>query len=151
MTSTRVMIGALAVMALAAADAGAVRFQPAGRKPDAQASVAVSGVGGMVALAVSQRTREIGLRRTLGARAWDIAMLVMRRELAAVTLGLACGVLLMSAAADPLRAFLFDVEPADAATIGAMCGLFALASLVGCGAPVRRALRVDPNEVLRQE
>ncbi|HLB36713.1 MAG TPA: FtsX-like permease family protein, partial [Gemmatimonadales bacterium] len=113
--------------------------------------LAALGVYGVVARAVQQRLREVGIRIALGARPVEVRRLLVRQGLAPVLvgvgLGLAGGLLL----ARVLRSLLFQVTAWDpvafAAAVLLLVGVAALATYL----PARRATRVDPMVVLRYE
>ncbi|MEW6322279.1 MAG: ADOP family duplicated permease [Acidobacteriota bacterium] len=113
--------------------------------------LAFLGIFGLLAYAVSRRTREIGVRVAVGAASVDIIALVLREGLLIAAAGLALGVPLAVAAGRLLEAVLFGVSAFDAATYavasGLLLGLAALAGLV----PARRATRVDAATALRSE
>jgi ABC-type lipoprotein release transport system permease subunit len=105
----------------------------------------------VIAYAVAQRTREIGIRVALGAGAGDVTRNVlaqgMRLALAGVVLGLAAAV----PASRFLESLLFGVGRMDSVTFLTVPGLLVLSALLACYLPARRAARVDPVEALRTE
>jgi putative ABC transport system permease protein len=111
--------------------------------------LAAVGIYGVVSCSVSERTHEIGVRMALGARAADIARLVlgrgMRLTLTGVTAGLAGAVIVTRF----MSGMLFGVTPNDPLTFGAMAALLAGVAMAACWLPARRASRVDPMTVLR--
>jgi putative ABC transport system permease protein len=113
--------------------------------------LAAIGVCSVLTHAVSQRTREIGVRMALGARPSGIASLVVREGLWAAGIGVAVGLLAALAGTRLMHTLLFDVTPTDLATFVAvpvaLLGAAALASWL----PARRAMRVDPITILRRE
>ena len=109
------------------------------------------GLYGVMALIVTQRTRELGIRFALGATRADVLRLVLGQGVALIGIGLAAGLLGASAASRALRSVLYNVAPLDpAALIGALVTL-SLVALIACFLPARRASRVDPIEALRME
>ncbi len=111
--------------------------------------IAISGLGGLMALSVRQRASEIGVRMTLGATPERVLSLVLRQGLALVMLGLAlgaAGALVLSRLA---AAFLFGVEATDPATYLISSALFLAAATAACWLPARRAAALDPLLVLR--
>ena len=103
----------------------------------------------MVAFTVQRRTREIGIRRAIGATAADIARLVVGRTLRLVVTGLAAGAAAGAAGAFVLGSFLVGVSPLDPTTMaGAAILLLSLAALAGA-VPAIRATRLDPVASLR--
>jgi predicted permease len=114
-------------------------------------SVASVGIYGVVAYAVSQRTRELGIRMALGARKLDVILLVARRNLGFVLLGVPIGLGIALVLGRAASRFLFGVNPANAPVMVTMSlviiGVGAVASYI----PARRALRVDPLLSLRTD
>jgi predicted permease len=114
-------------------------------------AISVIGLYGVVAYAVTQRTREIGLRMALGADSVAVAKLVLGDSGRLVVMGGVLGLLIACAATRSLRAFLFDITPTDAvAFLGATAFLIVVA-LMATLAPTWRALRIDPNDALRAD
>ena len=109
------------------------------------------GLYAVVAHSVSQRTREIGVRITLGATSRAILALVFRQGLTQLAVGLIVGGMAALAATSVLRAMLVGVTPADPLTFGAVALVLALAGVLGCAIPGRRAIRIDPVIALRRE
>ena len=116
-------------------------------------ALALSAVGiyGVIAFAVSQRTREIGIRMALGADRRAVRELVMRDGLRLTLWGLGLGLAGAVAAARLLAGFLFEVRPADLATHAAVTLVLLAVALAACWIPARRASRVEPMEALRSE
>lgn len=113
--------------------------------------LAMLGIYGVMAYAVSQRTHEIGVRIALGAHPKNVVMMVVREGLGLSGVGLAVGLLLAAILAQLLRAVLFGVSPLDPVSLGGGLFLLALAS-VGASLPAAlRAARVDPVKSLRAE
>lgn len=113
--------------------------------------IAASGIGGILALSVSQRTREIGVRLALGAEPSNVRNMVMRQGMLLVLGGLGFGVAVAFTMTGLLKAFLFNVSPTDPWTAGGVCLLLALTALVACYIPALRATRIDPLVALRHE
>jgi predicted permease len=113
--------------------------------------LATVGVYGVVAFAVSQRTREIGIRMALGASQRDVARLVLRRGMAPVWIGMLIGAGSALAVTRLLASFLYGVSVTDPATFAAVALLFGIVSLVAAYIPARRATKVDPMIALRCE
>ncbi|HEX8724440.1 MAG TPA: ABC transporter permease [Gemmatimonadaceae bacterium] len=111
----------------------------------------LAGVGlhGLLAFAVSQRAREIGVRMALGANAGNVVAMVVRRGVSLAVLGVLPGLALAYAAGRAMQAVLFQVSPADPGTLTAVVVLVIVMTLAGCVVPARRAARVDPMRVLR--
>ncbi|HVF34557.1 MAG TPA: ABC transporter permease, partial [Candidatus Saccharimonadia bacterium] len=111
--------------------------------------LAATGIYAMLAFAVAQRTREIGVRRALGALDAGIVRMVMGQGMRQLAVGLAIGLVLGFGLAQVLRNVLFGVETFDPLTFGAVGVVLALAMLIATFAPTRRALRVEPMQALR--
>jgi predicted permease len=109
------------------------------------------GIYGVVAYAVTQRTREIGLRIALGAERSAVAGMVLRYGSAMVGIGLAIGLLSAFAATRVLRSLLYDVQPTDPTTFVSLTVLTGLVALAGTAAPAWRATRVDPLIALKSD
>ena len=109
------------------------------------------GLYGVMALIVTQRTREMGIRFALGASRGDVLWLVLGQGAVLVGIGLTAGLLGAFVASRALRSVLYNVAPLDpAALVGALLTL-SLVALIACFLPARRASLVDPIEALRME
>jgi predicted permease len=111
----------------------------------------LSGIYGVMSYWVGQRTREIGVRMALGAKAADVTRLVVLEGMRLTLVGAAVGVPLAWAATRLLSAVVPGLGPTDATTFGAVIGLFTVVALAACYIPARRAARVDPLVALRVE
>jgi ABC-type antimicrobial peptide transport system permease subunit len=109
------------------------------------------GVYGLLTYMVSQRTRELAVRRALGAQARAIVRLVLREGLAVTGIGIVAGVALAYPLARAMGALLLDVRPADPPTLAVATTLCLVTALAGCLAPAIRAARVDLLAALRAE
>jgi predicted permease len=109
------------------------------------------GIYGVTAYAISRRTREIGIRMTLGAQRADVVRMVLRQGMSLVAIGAAIGLLLAAAAGRVLGRLLFGLPPLDPVTFGGATLLFAAIGLAACYVPIRRATRISPVEALRYE
>ena len=109
------------------------------------------GLYGLLAYSTARRTREIGVRVALGARPGDISRLVLREGLQLTVTGIACGLAVAWATTRLLQNLLYGVRSTDGVSIAAAVGVLLAVALLACGLPVRRALRVDPAEALRDE
>ncbi|MGH9854694.1 MAG: FtsX-like permease family protein, partial [Blastocatellia bacterium] len=109
------------------------------------------GLYGVMAYAVSQRRREIGVRLALGARQRDVFRLVIKEGMTLVAAGVALGLAGAIAGTRLLTAFLYGVEPTDAATFIGVALLLAVVALLANYLPARRAARTDPMQALRAE
>jgi len=113
--------------------------------------LAATGIYGVMAYSVSRRVQEIGIRIALGARLDDILMLVLRQGMGLTLAGLLIGLAGGLAVARLLSGLLFEIQPNDPPTFGAVTVLLALVALFACWWPARRAARVDPMVALRAE
>jgi len=113
--------------------------------------LAALGLYGVIAFAVAQRTREIGIRMALGARASEVVRVVVRESVTLVTVGLAIGLAIALAATKPLGALLVGVAPGDPVTLLGVALVLVLAAVLASLVPARRAARVDPLVALRQQ
>ncbi len=113
-------------------------------------SLAALGLYGLIAYAVGRRTREIGVRVTLGARPLDVARLVVREGLWPAALGVALGLAGALAAARLVSKLLFGVGPTDALTLAEASLLLLLVAALASALPARRALRMKPSVALRE-
>jgi len=127
---TMVLLGAFAVLALVLASVG---------------------LYGVMALTVTQRTRELGIRMALGAERTNIFKLVLGQGMTLMVIGIGIGLVGAIAAGRALMSLLYNVGAIDAgAVITAVISLL-LVALIACCVPARRATRVDPIVALRTE
>jgi putative ABC transport system permease protein len=113
--------------------------------------LSAAGLYGVLAFAVEQRTREIGIRRAIGAGSRGIVLNVSRRLLWQVALGLAIGVALGLPWSALLANPLLQTRGYDGLVFGVVLAMIVMVALIASVAPLRRALRVDPIIALRQE
>lgn len=113
--------------------------------------LAVVGLYAIVAHSVRTRTREIGIRRAMGATAWQITGLVLSETAVPLVVGLTTGVTASVAMTPVLEPILVRVSAADPATLGSASLALAVSAVGGCLFPARHALRIDPAIVLRHE
>jgi predicted permease len=111
--------------------------------------LAALGVYSVMAYAVAQRTREIGLRMALGARPATVARDVLGRGLALTALGIAIGLAASVAAGRVAASLLYETSPGDLPTLAGVAVLVAVTALAASWVPSRRATRVDPADALR--
>jgi predicted permease len=113
--------------------------------------LAAVGIHGLLAFAVAQRSREIGVRMAMGARPRDILGMVMARAGLIALAGIVPGAALAYAAARGMTALLAGVRPDDAAIFASAIGLCAAMALLGSWLPAWRAVKVGPIIALRAE
>jgi ABC-type antimicrobial peptide transport system permease subunit len=104
-----------------------------------------------VVCGVSVRTKEISIRRALGAEDASIVRLLLRQLLLPVGLGMVVGTIAASAVARVLEGEPFYLPSVDIATLSGVLGLFVVAVAVALLSPVFRALRIDPLPALKHE
>jgi putative ABC transport system permease protein len=112
---------------------------------------AAVGIATLVAFAVRQRTREIGVRVALGAQSRDVVVLVASEGAWVALAGLAIGVLAAWILRRSVESMLFGVAPDDALTFGGVALLLAIVSVLAAYLPARRAARIDPAAALRAD
>jgi len=113
--------------------------------------LAIVGIYGVISYTVGRRTREVGIRLTLGASPADVLRLVLTQGIGLTAVGLACGAAGAVLLTRLLSSLLFEVSPLDLPTWGAVAAMLLAAGLAACWVPARRAMRVDPVRALRHE
>ncbi|MBI3681594.1 MAG: ABC transporter permease [Acidobacteria bacterium] len=113
--------------------------------------LAVVGVYGVLANAVTRRAREIGVRMAMGASLGDIRSLVAGQAARLLSIGIAIGLAATVLTSRLLEDLIWGVRPFDPVSIGAVALLLGLAGLAAAWLPARRAARVDPMTILRYE
>ena len=113
--------------------------------------LAAIGLYAVMSFSVSRRTREVGIRMALGARATDVVGMILKQGLLQLGLGMATGLTLALGISQLLRIILFQVQPRDPAIFGGVAAVLVVAGMVACLVPARRATLVDPLVALRSE
>ena len=109
------------------------------------------GLYGVIAYAVTHRTREIGIRVALGADPARVSRLVLGEGLMLTALGLGIGLVGAALSTRALGALLFGLSPLDPVTFAAIAALLVVTTLLAAYVPARRALRIDPIDALRAD
>ena len=113
--------------------------------------VTITGITGVIAQSVSQRTQEFGLRMALGASQRSVLSMVVGQGLMLVTIGLFIGIGASFALARVLQSYLYQTTPTDPLTIAAVAIAFVVAGTIACLGPAWRATTVDPMLALRAD
>jgi putative ABC transport system permease protein len=113
--------------------------------------LAGTGLYGVTAYGVSQRTREIGIRMALGATRYSVLSLVLAQNAGLVAIGALIGLAGGAVLAQAMRSILYRVSTTDPVTFTAGFGILTAVALVATYLPARRASRVDPLTALRHE
>jgi putative ABC transport system permease protein len=114
-------------------------------------AIAAAGIGGVMALSVSQRTHEIGVRMAIGARPGEIIRMILGQGMGLALAGVAIGLLGAFALTHAVKSLLFGITPTDPLTFFGVAAVLAAAAFVACYVPALRASRIDPNVALRVE
>ncbi len=113
--------------------------------------LAAAGLYGVMSFAVTQRTREMGVRSALGAQGAQLILLVMRKSMVQLALGLVLGLVIGLLASGALQPVLYHVNPRDAAVFVGVVITLALAGVVATFLPARRVTKIDPVLALSSE
>jgi predicted permease len=113
--------------------------------------IGVVGIYGVIAYAVAQRTREIGLRMALGAQIRDVRTMFIRHGLSLSAAGIGIGIVLALSVTRVMSTFLFGVSPMDPITYAMVSGALLAVGLLAAYLPAHRASRVDPIMALRAD
>jgi predicted permease len=109
------------------------------------------GIYGVQAFAVTQRTKEIGVRIALGASPASVLRMIVGQGLALGVAGILIGIIASRALASSMQAVLFDIRPTDLATFAQVITVLLGAAAIASWLPARRALRIDPVSALRSD
>jgi putative ABC transport system permease protein len=109
------------------------------------------GIYGMVGYAVVRRTREMGIRRALGAQRFNLLKLIVIESTRPVVYGLVAGIAAAAGVSMLLRSLLSGLSPMDAMSFGGVSAFFLAVALLAAYLPARRATRIDPMTALRYE
>jgi predicted permease len=113
--------------------------------------LAAIGIYGVASHAVSIRTREIGIRMSLGARAADVLGMFVRETLRLAVIGVGIGLAASAAVSQVLASFLFGLGATDAVTFATAAAVIGVVAMMASYLPARRAARVDPLRALRHD
>jgi predicted permease len=112
-------------------------------------AITATGIGGVVAYSVGQRTREIGVRMALGAHRSGILLMILRQGMVLTLTGVVLGLVVSLTAGRVLSDFLFEIAPSDPVTLASVCVVLIISAAIACLLPARRATAVDPTTALR--
>lgn len=112
-------------------------------------SLALTGIYGLAAYAVSARVREIGIRLAIGARSFDVLRSILGRTAVILLAGASAGIAAGMAVSKLLTAVVYNATSADPVVLVATAGTIALIGLAAAWLPARRALGIDPAQTLR--
>jgi predicted permease len=107
------------------------------------------GLYAVMSFSVSHRTREMGIRMALGARAGDVLGMIVRQGFVQLGLGMVAGLAFATGISQLLTMILYDVQPRDPVIFGGVVALLVVVGLIACLIPARRATRINPLTALR--
>jgi ABC-type antimicrobial peptide transport system permease subunit len=113
--------------------------------------LAAAGLYGVLSHTVVRRRREIGIRLAMGARAASVGRLILANGLALTGIGLVAGIALALPLVRVMRTLLYEVEPTDPVSVTIVAGLLLVVAAAASWWPARRAMKVDPLTLLREE
>ena len=113
--------------------------------------LAMIGLYGTLAYAVTRKTHEIGIRMALGAKPTNVLGMVLRQGITLTLIGVAFGVVATFGATRLISSMIFGVSPYDPLTFVAVAAILSIVALLACYIPARRAMKVDPMVALRYE
>jgi putative ABC transport system permease protein len=114
-------------------------------------ALAAIGTYGVLSYAVSQRTRELGIRHALGSTPRELRRLVVGAGMRLASIGITAGISIGAGVALAVQELLYGVKPLDPVTFGSVIAIVAAVALLACYIPARRASGVDPAVALRCE
>jgi putative ABC transport system permease protein len=114
-------------------------------------ALGVVGIFGVISYTVAQRTREIGIRATLGARPVELQRMFVRHGLALAAIGITSGLAAAVILTRFMRSLLFAIDPLDPATYAAATVLLVAAAALASFVPAKRASGLDPAQTLRAD
>jgi predicted permease len=114
-------------------------------------ALGIIGIYGVIAYAVSQRRREIGIRLALGAQQRELKRMFVRHAFVLATVGIALGLVASAGLTRLMRSLLFEISPLDPVAYAVAPVVLIVAALLASYVPARRAAAVDPVETLRLE
>ena len=109
------------------------------------------GIYGVISYAVSQNTREIGVRMALGAQSGKVMRMVVRNGMTLAVIGVVLGLAGSYLLTRLMRTLLFEVQPTDRVTLATVSLVLLVIALIACYIPARRATKIDPLVALRYE
>ncbi|HTE46858.1 MAG TPA: ABC transporter permease [Gemmatimonadaceae bacterium] len=109
------------------------------------------GLYAVMSFSVSRRTREVGIRMALGARAQDVVRMIFAQGVWQLGIGMTLGLAMALGISQLLKVVLFQVEPRDPVVFGGVAAVLIVAGMLACLIPARRATRVDPLVALRSD
>ena len=113
--------------------------------------LASTGIYGVMAYSVDQRTREIGIRMALGARRWEVLRMILTNALTVVGLGVGVGLVAASMGSRVIAGLLYGIHATDLPTFFGISALLILVALLSTLIAARRGTRVEPVLALRSE
>jgi ABC-type antimicrobial peptide transport system permease subunit len=113
--------------------------------------LSIVGVYGVLAYAVTQRQREMGIRMALGAAPRSVQRMFVHRGMVLSAAGIAVGAVAAALLTRLMSSLLFGVEPFDPVTFAAAAAFLGVAAILASYVPARRAATIDPMETLRAE
>jgi ABC-type antimicrobial peptide transport system permease subunit len=114
-------------------------------------AVTLAGLGGVIAMSVTHRIREFGVRMALGATRPVILRVVLSEALGVIGVGLVAGVICSTLATRVLASYLYDTRTWDPMTLLFVCAVFVVTGIASCLGPALRATNADPLTTLKAE